>query len=49
MLASTPEEAVKMLDEAFGRADLDGVLAFYEDEAAMVMELARVARGNQDS
>ncbi|MEO6926980.1 MAG: DUF4440 domain-containing protein [Rhodanobacter sp.] len=48
MLASTPEEAVKMLDEAFGRADLDGVLAFYEDEAVLVIEPGRVARGKDE-
>lgn len=48
MKASTPEEAVRMLDEAFGRADLDDVLAFYEDDAVLVMEPGRVARGKDE-
>ena len=48
MLAGTPEEAVRMLDEAFGRADLEGVLAFYEDDAVLVMEPGRLARGKDE-
>ena len=48
MLASTPEEAVKRLDEAFARADLEGALAFYEDEAVVVVEPGRLARGKDE-
>lgn len=48
MLASTPEEAVTKLDEAFGRADLEAVLAFYEDEAVVVVEPGRLARGKDE-
>jgi len=48
MLASSPEEAVKELDEAFGRADLEAVLAFYEDDAVVVVEPGRLARGKDE-
>lgn len=40
-----PEAAVKQLDEAFARADLEAVLAFCEDDAVVVVERGRPARG----
>jgi len=48
MLASNPEEVVKELDEAFGHADLEAVLAFYEDDAVVVVEPGRLARGKDE-
>lgn len=48
MLANTPDDAVKKLDEAFGRSDLEAVLAFYEDDAVLVVEPGRLARGKQE-
>jgi ketosteroid isomerase-like protein len=39
------EETVEMLDEAFNRGDIEAVLAFYEDEAVVVVEPGRLARG----
>jgi ketosteroid isomerase-like protein len=45
MLAKTPKEAVSLADEAFNCRDLEGVLAFYEDEAIMVYEPGRLATG----
>ena len=48
MLARTPSEAVQRLDEAFGESDLEGVLAFYEDDAVLVVEPGRLARGKEE-
>jgi uncharacterized protein (TIGR02246 family) len=48
MFASTPEQAVKELDDAFGRSDLEAVLAFYEDDAVVVVEPGRLARGKDE-
>ncbi len=45
MLTQTPQEAVKAVDDAFNRRDLEGVLAFYEDGATMVCEPGRLATG----
>lgn len=48
MLATTPDEAVKELDQALARRDIEAVLAFYEDGAAVVMEPGRIARGKEE-
>ena len=45
MLATTPEQAVVLADEAFNRGDLDGMLAFYEEQATMLFEPGRPIRG----
>lgn len=42
------ELAVRELDEAFARKDLERVLSFYEDEAVVVIEPGRVARGRAE-
>jgi len=43
MLATTPLEAVKELDDALERGDLEAVLSFYEDDAVVVVEPGRLA------
>ncbi len=48
MTASGVELAVKSLDEAFARKDLAAVLSFYEDDAVLVVEPGRVARGKNE-
>lgn len=45
MPASSPEHAVRLLDEAFNNKDIEAVLHFYEDSAAVVTEQGKVARG----
>ena len=42
------ELAVRELDEAFARKDLERVLSFYEDEAVVVIEPGRFARGKAE-
>jgi len=39
------EETVEKLDEAFNRGDIEAVLEFYEDDAAVVVEPGRIVRG----
>ncbi|MGH7796733.1 MAG: YybH family protein [Candidatus Binatia bacterium] len=48
MPARTPDEAVKELDRAFARRDIEAVLAFYEDSAAVVVEPGRIVRGKEE-
>lgn len=43
----TPDQAVKALDQAFARRDMEAVLAFYEDSAALVTEPGRMVRGKE--
>lgn len=45
MLAENPLDAVRLVDEAFNRGDLEGVLALYEDDAVMVYRPGMVVRG----
>ena len=47
MVANSPEHAVKMVDEAFTRGDLEAVLRFYEDGAVVVTEPGKLARGKE--
>ena len=48
MIAGSALEAVELLDEAFNRGDIEAVLDFYEDEAVMVVEPSRLARGKAE-
>jgi uncharacterized protein (TIGR02246 family) len=48
MLARTPQEAVAQLDDAFNRGDIEAVLDFYEDEAVMVTQPGRIAKGKAE-
>jgi ketosteroid isomerase-like protein len=45
VLAKTPSEAVALADEAFNRGDIEGMLAFYEDQAILLFEPGRSVRG----
>lgn len=45
MIAKTPAAAVQMADDAFNRRDIDAMLAFYEDDAAMMFEPNEATRG----
>jgi len=45
LIVNSVHEAVEELDAAFNRGDLEAILDFYEDEAVMVVEPGRLARG----
>ncbi|HEU0143439.1 MAG TPA: nuclear transport factor 2 family protein [Nitrososphaera sp.] len=45
MITQTPLETIQLLDEAFNCADIEAVLGFYEDEAAIVAEPNRLVTG----
>lgn len=47
-MASSPLEMVEQLDDAFNRGDLEAVLDFYEEEAVMVIEPGRLAKGKAE-
>ncbi|HEY0428868.1 MAG TPA: nuclear transport factor 2 family protein [Pyrinomonadaceae bacterium] len=42
------EETVEKLDEAFNRGDVEAVLEFYEDDAVVMIEPGRLARGKDE-
>ena len=48
MITRSPLEAIELLDGAFNRRDLEAVLNFYEDEAVMVAEPGRLAKGKNE-
>lgn len=48
MSAHAIDEIVKKLDEAFAHSDLEAVLAFYEQDAVLVVEPGRLARGKAE-
>jgi ketosteroid isomerase-like protein len=48
MIARSPEEAVELLDRAFNEADVEAILAFYEDAAVVVTEPGHLARGSAE-
>ena len=48
MTSDSPEHAVKMVDEAFNRGDLEGVLSFYEASAVVVREPGSFVRGHEE-
>jgi ketosteroid isomerase-like protein len=45
MVATSPEQAVELADQAFNNGDVDAVLAFYEEAAVVVTEPGKTARG----
>ena len=45
MIAGTPSSAVRMADEAFNHGDIDGMLAFYEEGAAMLFGPNEILKG----
>lgn len=47
MNAETVELAVAGLDDAFNRRDLEGVLAYYEDDAVLMVEPNRSIAGRE--
>lgn len=42
------EQAVRLMNEAFNRGDVEAVLSFYEDAAVVVMEPGKMARGQSE-
>lgn len=48
MGAKTPEEAIRLLDEAFNRGDLDAVLRYYEEAAVVLPQPGTEARGFEE-
>jgi ketosteroid isomerase-like protein len=48
MIAKSPQEAVELLDRAFNEADVETILAFYEDSAVVVTEPGHLARGGAE-
>ncbi len=45
MIATSPEQAVELLDRAFAQGDLPTVLSLYEDVAVVITEPGKAARG----
>jgi ketosteroid isomerase-like protein len=45
VIATSPEQAVELLDRAFAQGDLETVLSFYEEAAIVVTEPGKRARG----
>jgi uncharacterized protein (TIGR02246 family) len=45
---ANPLETVAMLDEAFNAGDLEAVLNFYEEDAAIVLEPGRIVTGKPE-
>jgi uncharacterized protein (TIGR02246 family) len=48
MNATSPEQAVEMMDKAFNNGDLESVLSFYEERAIVVTEPGKHARGKEE-
>jgi uncharacterized protein (TIGR02246 family) len=48
MTVSSVELAVQALDDAFARKDLAAVLSLYEEDAVLVVEPGRVAKGKEE-
>ena len=48
MFAAKPEDAVELLDKAFNEGDLATVLSFYEDNAVVITEPGKSARGKEE-
>jgi len=44
----SPLETVELLDDAFNRGDLEAILGFYEEGAAMVLEPGRIVAGRPE-
>jgi ketosteroid isomerase-like protein len=45
VIATSPEQAVQLLDRAFKERDIETVLSFYEDAAVVVVEPGQMMRG----
>ncbi len=45
MFANTPSEAIKLLDDAFNRGDVDAIIDLYEENATVAAEPGQEARG----
>jgi len=45
MIATRPEQVVELLDQAFNERDLEALLGLYEQNAAVVTEPGKMARG----
>ncbi|MEM5446099.1 YybH family protein [Paraburkholderia guartelaensis] len=45
MIASSPQQAIELLDRAFNERDVDTVMGFYEDRAVVAAEPGRTVRG----
>ena len=48
MIAATPAQIVERLDRAFNEGDLPTLLRLYEDEAVVVTEPGKLARGAEE-
>ena len=48
MVAQTPAHAIELLDDAFNRGDLDGVLRYYEEVAVVLPQPGTEARGTEE-
>ncbi len=48
MIATSPEQAVELLDRAFAQGDLTTVLSFYEEAAVVITEPGKAARGTAE-
>ncbi len=48
MPATSPLEAVRLLDDAFCRGDVDAILDFYEDGATLVVQPGMLATGRAE-
>jgi len=45
MIATSPEQAVELLDQAFQKKDMEAVLSFYEEAAVVVGAPGKTLRG----
>ena len=48
MIMTSPEHVVAMMDKAFNEGNLESVLTFYEDQAVVVTEPGKFARGKEE-
>ncbi len=48
LIASTPEQVVEIVDRAFNLGDIETILNFYEEDAVVVTEPGKTARGRRE-
>ncbi len=48
MTPNTPEQAVEIVDRAFDAGDIETILNFYEENAVVVTEPGKTARGKDE-
>jgi uncharacterized protein (TIGR02246 family) len=48
MTPNTPEQAVEIVDRAFNAGDIETILNFYEENAVVVTEPGKTARGKDE-